>query len=395
MKKLAIIFPLMLLALCAGCSGGDSTGSTAAGLLDSCPPLAASTSPAGSLGAIVDGLATSEMKAQGLPGMTVAIAKNGTIVYAQGYGYADLSTCKPVQPTTEFQIGSVTKQFTAAAILQLQDAGKLSIDNTVLTYLPDYAFDPHITLRMLLNHTSGLANYTDFAPPPSWINGVPQQTVLTAITQAPLLFTPGSAYSYSNSNYFVLGAIIEAVSSSSYAEYMASNIFQPNGLSHTSYLPPPTSALPYSYSLPAVPGTTGLAVGVVPDASIFFSAGTLWSNVQDLAAWDAALLNGKVIPVALFAEMVTPPASIPVYQQAGAMSAYAMGWVRGMAFGHPVIMHNGQTFAYSAFNGAFLDNGFSLTILTNTDMQVNTSLDSFAASLIQTICTSAATASSC
>jgi CubicO group peptidase (beta-lactamase class C family) len=335
------------------------------------------------------------MKAQGLPGMTVAIAKNGTVLYAQGYGYADLSTCKQVQPTTEFQIGSVTKQFTATAILQLQDAGRLNIDNTVLTYLPGYAFDPHITLRMLLNQTSGLANYTGFALPPSWINGVPQQTVLTAITQAPLLFTPGAAYSYSNSNYFVLGAIIEVVSSLSYAEYMTSYIFQPIGLSHTSYLQPSTSALPYTYTFPLVSGTTGLAPGIAPDASVFFSAGTLWSNVQDLAAWDAALLNNKVIPASLLAVMVAPPASVPVYQQAGLSSTYAMGWIRDTLLGNSIIWHNGQTLAYTAFNGVSLNNGFSVSILTNVDIQGGMPIQSFAATLVHAICTSAATASNC
>jgi CubicO group peptidase (beta-lactamase class C family) len=364
-------------------------------LLESCPALPASTASAGSLGAIVDSLAASEMKTQGLPGMTVALAKNGTVIYAQGYGYADLGTCKPVQPTTEFQIGSVTKQFTAAAILQLQNAGKLNIDDKVTTYLPTYSFDPTITLRMLLNQTSGLANYTDFPPPPSWIAGIPQQTIINAIVQTPLLFTPGTAYSYSNSNYFVLGAIIEAVSSVSYADYMATNIFQPVGLSHTSYLQPSTSASPYSYSLPAVPGTTGLAVGISPDASIFFAAGTLWSDVQDLATWDAALLSGKVIPASLVTEMTTPPASVPVYHQTGYVSNYAMGWIATTAFGHPIIVHNGQTFAYSAFNAVNLDDGFSITILTNTDMKPNTSLDNFAGTIIQTVCTSAATAGNC
>ena len=103
-----------------------------------------------------------EMKAQGLVGAAVAIAKNGTILYSQGYGYANLATCQPVQPSMDFQIGSVTKQFTAAAVLQLQNAGKLNIDNTVLTYLPGYTFDPRLTLRMLLTQTSGLPDYLAF-----------------------------------------------------------------------------------------------------------------------------------------------------------------------------------------------------------------------------------------
>ena len=113
--------------------------------------------------------------------MTVAIAKNGTVLYTQGYGYADLSNCQAAQPDNNFQIGSVTKQFTAAAVLQLQNTGMLDIDHAVVSYLPSYGFDSRITLRMLLNQTSGLADYLAFAAAPSWVNGVSEQTVLTAI----------------------------------------------------------------------------------------------------------------------------------------------------------------------------------------------------------------------
>ena len=167
--------------------------------------------------------------------MTVAIAKNGTVLYTQGYGYADLSNCQAAQPDNNFQIGSVTKQFTAAAVLQLQNAGMLDIDHAVVSYLPSYGFDSRITLRMLLNQTSGLADYLAFAAAPTWVNGVSEQTVLTAIAQAPLILTPGSSYSYSNSNYYILGSIIEAVSGITYPNYLANNIFTPVGLSHTSY----------------------------------------------------------------------------------------------------------------------------------------------------------------
>ncbi len=135
------------------CGGSNHT-------LKSCPPLSPASN--GSLAAVVDPLIISEMKAQGLVGAAVAVAKNGTILYSQGYGYANLATCQPVQSSMDFQIGSVTKQFTAAAVLQLQNTGKLNIDDTVITYLPSYAFDPRITLRMLLTQTSGLPNYLDF-----------------------------------------------------------------------------------------------------------------------------------------------------------------------------------------------------------------------------------------
>ncbi len=359
------------------CGGSNHT-------LNSCPPLSPPSSSNGSLAAAVDPLVLSEMKAQGLVGVAVAVAKNGKILYTQGYGYANLATCQAVQPSMDFQIGSVTKQFTAAAVLQLQNAGKLNLDDTVLTYLPNYAFDPRLTLRMLLTQTSGLPNYLDFPDVSSWVNGVSEQTVLTQIAQAPLIFAPGSYYAYSNSNYYVLGSVIEAVSSVTYPSYMASNIFQPVGLSSTSYLQPAGAASPY---------TQGPSPGLIPDPSLYFSAGALWSNVQDLATWDAALLNGKVIPPELFTVMVTP-SGLPIYPQGGA-SPYAMGWVDATEVGHPSVWHNGETAAYTSFNGVFLDDGFSVIVLTNMPVKEDTPLLNLEQQLMQSICTSSATAGNC
>jgi D-alanyl-D-alanine carboxypeptidase len=324
------------------------------------------------------------MKAQGLVGMSVAIAKRGTILYIKGYGYADLSTCRPVQAGTEFQIGSVTKQFTAAAVLRLWNAGALSIDAPVAVYLGSYGFDPRITLRMLLNQTSGLQDYLGFPAASSWVGGVSEQTVLSQIAPAPLQFTPGTAYAYSNSNYFVLGSVIEAVGSTPYADFVAANIFQPAALRNTSYLQPLAIALPY---------TATQGPGVIPDPSLFFSAGALWSNVEDLVTWDAALMSGKVIPASIFTVMVTP-AVVPNYPQGG-LSDYAMGWVSGTEVGHPFVWHNGETDSYTAFNGMFLDDGFSVALLTNGTVNEDTPLLNLGEQIIQEICTTSGTSGSC
>jgi CubicO group peptidase (beta-lactamase class C family) len=357
------------------CGGGGNSST------HSCPTLSGPESSSGSIESVVDPIIANEIKAQALVGMAVGIAKNGNILYSQGYGYGDLSTCQPIQRASEFQIGSVTKQFTAAAILQLQNAGRLNIDDALVVYLP--GFDSRITLRMLLNQTSGLADYLGFPEAKSWAHGVAEQAVLTQIEQAPLAFTPGSLYSYSNSNYFILGSIIEKVTGLTYANYLAANIFTPVGLSHTSYLQPPDSASPYK---------AGSLPGLLPDPSLYFSAGALWSNVQDLAAWDAALLNGKVIPSSLFTVMVTPP-SVPSAQ--GGPSDYAMGWVRSSAVGHPFVWHNGETYSYTAFNGVFLDDGFSVIMLTNMPVKEFTPLLNLGNQLINAICTSSGTAGNC
>jgi D-alanyl-D-alanine carboxypeptidase len=195
------------------------------------------------------------------------------------------------------------------------------------------------------------------------------------------LFAPGTAYSYSNSNYFVLGAIVEEVTSTSYFDYLTQNVLQPAGLSHTSYTQPASAAAP-----------TG--DGALWDPSFTYSAGALWSNVDDLVTWNAALLSGKIIPQDLLNTMVTPPASIPIFGQSSP-SIYAMGWILQSAAGHPYVSHDGQTGSYTAFNGLFLDDGFSVSIMTNVAIKDTTVIEQFARSLIQSICSSAATAASC
>jgi len=368
--------------LCAGCGGGGgrNPGATSLG----CPTLAPPSSPAGSLASVVDGIAANEMKTRDLPGLAIAISKKGTILYAQGYGYANLKSCLPVQASTTFQIGSVTKQFTAAAVLQLVNAGELNLDQAVHGVLPAYGFDSRITVRMLLNQTSGLDDYLNFPEAASWGNGVSPQTVLTKIAQSTLLFSPGVAYSYSNSNYYVLGSIIEAVIASSYAQYLAENVLRPAQLNDTTYLQPLSSASPY---------TSSWADGTLWDASFTFAAGSLWSNVVDLSVWNSALTSGTVIPASLFALTVTPP-EVPNFGQSGS-SQYGMGWYRTTELGRPFVLHDGGTASYSAFNGMFLDDGFSIAILSNVVLANGASFEGTATKLINAICGNPAMASTC
>jgi CubicO group peptidase (beta-lactamase class C family) len=346
-----------------------------------CPTPSLSSSSAGTVGATVDSLAANEMQSAGVPGMAVGLAKQGSIIYAQGYGYADVSDCQPTQSDTSFRLASVTKTFTAAAMLQLQSTGALDLDTPVITYLPAYPFDPRITVRMLLNHISGLADYINqpalFPQDATWeMQGVAEQTVLAAIAQAPLQFTPGSEYQYSNSNYFVLGCILETVTSETYLDYLSMKIFGPLGLPHTSTTQPLAAALPYEVS------TVGYPVEApIWASSTFFSVGALWSDVQDLASFDAALFAGQVLPSAQFMEMVTPP-STP-------SSQYAMGWVRTTMLNRPFVWHNGGLPGVAAFNGLFLDDGFSVSILMNAPP--STGITAFAQDVIQVVCTTSPT----
>jgi D-alanyl-D-alanine carboxypeptidase len=353
--------------LLTGCGGGNSSTGT--------------TGPQPqTLGSVVDALAESEMEQQDIPGMTVALAKNGTMLYVKAYGASDLATQLPTQPSMVFQIGSITKQFTAALIMQLQEQGKLQVDDSINEYLPEYNFPPAITLRMLLTHTSGLPNYTSFAQISDWeASGVSEMTVLTAVSQLPLLFAPGAQWSYSNSNYFALGAIIEKITGQSYATILAQSIFKPLGLTSTFYpLPPPSQS--------AIGYTATLAPALIVNRSALFAAGALSSNVYDLVAWDNALIHGKVVSPASFAEMTTSDGfSIP------GGGSYGFGLALRTWDHRPTIWHNGGINGFSAETDVFLDDGFAIVVLINRKVDA----DAITLAFIGAVCNSAQLSSNC
>jgi D-alanyl-D-alanine carboxypeptidase len=354
-----------------GCGGGGST---------SAPPQPQTMS----LGSLVDSLANSAMKQQGIPGMTVALAKNGSMLYAQAYGDSDIATQSVTQTSTIFELGSITKQFTAALIMKLQEQGELQVDDSIHAYLPEYNFPSAITVRMLLTHTSGLANYTTFTQYPSWATqGVSEQTILSAVSQTPLLFPPGTQWSYSNSNYFALGAIIEKLTGQSYSANLEQYIFQPLGLTNTYFsLPPPAqSALGYTLN------GTSVIPALVCDRSTAFSAGALSSNVTDLIAWDNALINGKVVSPASFKAMTAPVD--PAIPGGG---SYGFGLFLRTFDNHPTIWHGGLINGFAAETNVFLDTGLALEVLTNSDA-ANT--DAIATGIMSSVCASTQYSGNC
>ncbi len=353
----------------AGCGGNSSSSPSAP--------------PAPTLGPLVDSFANSVMQSQNLPGMTVALAKNGTMLYAKAYGSADLATQTPTQTSTIFEIGSITDEFTAALILKLQDEGKLSVDDSITKYLPEYNFPAAITLRMLLTYTSGLADYSTFAQYPTWeANGVSESTVLTAVGQAPLLFPPGTQWSYSNSNQFALGSIIEKVTGQSYAANLNQFIIQPLGLTNTFYTLPPPAQSAIGYTL----GTSGLLPAMVVDRSAAFAGSALSTNLYDFVAWDAGLINGKVVSPASLKEMTTPSSS----DKYG--NAYGFGIGLRNFNNRPTIWHNGGISGFQAETDVFLDSGFAVVVLINSD---HANPDAIAQQIISAVCNSSQLSSNC
>jgi CubicO group peptidase (beta-lactamase class C family) len=338
----------------------------------------------GSLAATVDSVAQAAMQQQGMPGMTVALAKKGTMLYVQGYGVSDLNTRQPTPPNAIFEIGSMTKQFTAALIMKLQERGQLHVDDSIATYLPEYNFPSAITLRMMLTHTSGLANFTDFPQLGDWVrNGVSEATVLTAVSQAPLQFLPGTQYSYSNSNFFALGTIIEKLTGQSYMADLDQYIFRPLGLKNTYYSLPPAGQSATGYAS----NGSGLVPAILWDRSAAFAAGALSSNVYDLVAWDNALISGKVVSPASFKAMTTSNGF-----QIAAGGSYGFGLALWTFHNRPIIWHDGQIGGFTTETAVFLDSGFAVVVLTN-DQDANP--DAVILNIMNAVCNSSQLAGNC
>lgn len=331
----------------------------------------------------VDGAVKSYLLTSGVPGVTVGLAQNGNMIYAQAYGYSDVATKQAAKRTDIFEIGSITKQFTAATIMKLQEQGKLHVADSMATYLPQYGFNSAITLRMLLTHTSGLANYTTFSQFPEWsANGVSEATVLTAVSQAPLQFTPGATYSYSNSNYFALGAIIEIVTGQSYESNLDQFIIHPLALQNTYFELPPAALAATGYD-----NSSGPLEPVTPwTRSSAFAAGALSTNVYDLVTWENALMHGQVVSPDSFKEMTTSNGFVSNGQ------SYGFGLVLQTYNGHPVMWHNGGIAGFVTQELVFLDSGVTLAEFANLDtIDLNTG---FVATL-DAVCSSSQLSATC
>lgn len=237
---------------------------------------------------------------------TVLVAQDRRILISKGYGLADIAHRVPNSPQTRFRLGSLTKQFTAACILLLEERGKLKVEDPVRKYVPDAppAWD-RITIFNLLTHTSGIPDFTGF-PDYRKTQGQPTtpEQLIARFRDKPLDFPPGSAWRYSNSGYVVLGYIIERVSGLPYARFLHDNIFAPLGMKDSGYdsskVQIPRHATGYT------PGPNGPTLARYIDMSVPFSAGALYSTTGDLLRWQRALYGGRLLKPAELRKMTTP-----------------------------------------------------------------------------------------
>ncbi len=237
---------------------------------------------------------------------TVLVARGNSVLLSRGYGSANLEWNQPNSPTTKFRLGSLTKQFTAAAVLLLEERGKVSLTDPIKKHLPDApaAWDA-ITIHHLLSHSSGIPNFTSFPDYESTktVATTPTQTI-ARFRDKPLDFPPGDRFAYSNSGYIVLGALIEKISGMPYAQFLQENIFTPLAMKDTGY--DDSEAIIPQRAAGYVRGPKGRGIAPYVNMTIPFSAGGLYSTTEDLLKWQLALATGKVVSAASFAKMTTP-----------------------------------------------------------------------------------------
>ncbi|MBL8513421.1 MAG: serine hydrolase [Betaproteobacteria bacterium] len=294
------------------------------------PPAAAASESA--LAQAIDAALATHFKADE-PGATVIVTREGKPVYRRAFGMGDLGNKTALKPDDALRIGSLTKQFTAVAILMLADRGKLALDDPIAKHLQDYPkVAEGVTVEHLLTHTSGIPSYTNS---PDYLTlmakAVTVDEMIARFKDQPLEFKPGTRWRYSNSGYFLLGAIIERVSGMPYAEFVAKEVFAPLGLNDTSYegFERSTKRIVKGYS-------NGKDEAQPLHMSQPYAAGSLISTVDDLAKWDAAIAAGKLLKPATWKRAFTP------YVLAdGGKTTYGYGWSVRPINGMDAIMHSG------------------------------------------------------
>lgn len=310
----------------------------------------------------LDDFIQSELAKHPIPGLSLAIVEQGEVSLAQGYGFANLEWNVQATPATVYQLASLTKQFTATAIMLLVKEGQLDLEATIGHYLADTpAAWQTVTLRQLLTHTSGMMR--DGTPaywttPADMKQDYSYPQMFQMIAQHPLDFPPGAKSSYSNSGYFLLGLVIEQITQQALNTFFTERIFQPLGMTATrindlhDIIPHRATGYCWSEGRWQHPDYIGL--------THHFANGGLVSNVLDLAKWDAALYTERILPQAHLQAMWTPAT-----HQDGTTSDYGFGWAISTHAGQRLVSHGGGLPGFSTYIARFIDAGLTVILLTN------------------------------
>lgn len=320
----------------------------------------------GELVARIDSLAEATLRDGPVAGLTIGVKRGADLLLVKGYGDADIENSVPMTAETVYRIGSLTKQFTAAAVMQLVEAGLIDLDDPLTQYLPNYPTQGHeVSIRHLLTHTSGIKSYTSLGDV-FWLKAglldLTHTEMLELFQDEPFDFAPGEAYRYNNSGYYLLGMIIEEVSGDTYDDYLDAHLFGPLGLSRSSYC----------HEAQIIRGRAeGYEQGagwLLNDGSISMNtpgaAGALCSTVPDLLSWTAALRSGRVVSSASYQAMTTSG-----LLNDGSATGYGLALGLAPLGEHARVAHTGGINGFSTVMAHYPGSDLDIVVLSNTSSQ--------------------------
>jgi D-alanyl-D-alanine carboxypeptidase len=300
------------------------------------------------------------LKKTGAPSVSVVIIQDGTTAFTKAFGKADLASNRPAEPSTRYAVGSISKQFTVAAILLLQEEGRLSLDDKVAKFFPDLTQADQITLRQLLSHTAG---YEDFAPQdyliPEWTHPTTSAAVLEKWAKKPLNFDPGTRWQYSNTGYVLAGSIVEKVSGKPLVVYLREKILEPLGMSSAGDCNDRSAAdaTPYTRFALGPPRPVGREA-----KGWYDGAGELCMAAPDLAKWSLAFLQHKILSPSSYEQFTRE-----IRLQNGDLTHYALGLAVRDFRGIPMLSHGGEVSGFLALDEMFPTRNGAIIILSNED----------------------------
>jgi D-alanyl-D-alanine carboxypeptidase len=310
----------------------------------------------------IDKVATEALAKTGVPSASVAVVKNGQIVYVKAYGDARIDPRIAATPEMRYSIGSISKQFTATAILFLQEQGKLSLDDPVARFVPDLTRANEITIRELLSHTSG---YQDYWPQdyvmPMMLQPVTAQKILDGWARKALDFDPGTKWEYSNTNYVIAGVIVEKASGMPLLQFLREKVFTPLGMKSVADIDEgklgetdPVGYLRYALGPPHPAPKEG--------KGWLFAAAEIAMTARDLAQWDISVIDQKLMKPSSYHELETE-----VLLNNGVGTQYGLGVSVNLQEGHRALSHGGEVSGFNAENVVFPDEHAAVVVLTNQD----------------------------
>jgi CubicO group peptidase (beta-lactamase class C family) len=322
----------------------------------------AGSDPPPGLSAGIDKAAREVLAATGVPSASIAVVKDGQIAYVQAYGDARLEPKTPARPEMRYSIGSISKQFTATAVLMLAQDGKLSLDDPVGRFLPTLTRANEVTVRQLLSHTSGYQDYwpQDYVPP-FMLREITAEEILDRWARRPLDFDPGAQWQYSNTGYVIAGLIVEKAGGMPLMRFLETRVFSPLGMESPwdvdqAHLrePDPVGYLRYGLGPPRVAPKEG--------RGWLFAAGELAMTARDLARWNVGMIEQRLLTPASYQEMQTD-----VRLRNGLATGYGLGLDVTRESGHRALTHGGEVSGFTASNLVFPDDRAAVTVLTNQD----------------------------